>query len=157
MVITLMLHGFFRDHENIMLLLRLSHFSHVRLLETSWTVAYQPPPSMGFSRQEYWSGVPLPSPFLSSHSHFCHIHVLYALLFTYMFPVNRFTCFLNLFIFIFGRTRPLLLHEGSLQLRCTGISLRLLLLLQNTALACAGSVVVVHRLSCLVAGGIFPD
>ena len=157
MVITLMLHGFFRDHENIMLLLRLSHFSHVRLLETSWTVAYQPPPSMGFSRQEYWSGVPLPSPFLSSHSHFCHIHVLYALLFTYMFPVNRFTCFFNLFIFIFGRTRPLLLHEGSLQLRCTGISLRWLLLLQNTALACAGSVVVVHRLSCLVAGGIFPD
>ena len=36
--------------------------SHVRLLETPWTVAYQAPPSMGFSRQEYWSGVPLPSP-----------------------------------------------------------------------------------------------
>ena len=29
-----------------------------------WTVAYQAPPSMGFSRQEYWSGVPLPSPYL---------------------------------------------------------------------------------------------
>ena len=29
---------------------------------TSWTVAHQAPPSMGFSRQEYWSGVPLPSP-----------------------------------------------------------------------------------------------
>ena len=38
--------------------------SRVRLLETSWTAAYQAPPSMGFSRQEYWSGVPLPSPFL---------------------------------------------------------------------------------------------
>ena len=36
--------------------------SHVRLLATSWTAAYQAPPSMGFSRQEYWSGVPLPSP-----------------------------------------------------------------------------------------------
>ena len=36
--------------------------SHVRLLATPWTTAYQAPPSMGFSRQEYWSGVPLPSP-----------------------------------------------------------------------------------------------
>ena len=35
--------------------------SHVLLLATSWTAAYQVPPSMGFSRQEYWSGVPLPS------------------------------------------------------------------------------------------------
>ena len=32
------------------------------LLVTPWTAAYQAPPSMGFSRQEYWSGVPLPSP-----------------------------------------------------------------------------------------------
>ena len=32
------------------------------LLATPWTVAHQAPPSMGFSRQEYWSGVPLPSP-----------------------------------------------------------------------------------------------
>ena len=37
--------------------------SRVRLLVTPWTAAYQAPPSMGFSRQEYWSGVPLPSPF----------------------------------------------------------------------------------------------
>ena len=36
--------------------------SRVRLFETPWTAAYQVPPSMGFSRQEYWSGVPLPSP-----------------------------------------------------------------------------------------------
>ena len=36
--------------------------SHVRLLSTPWTAAYQAPPSMGFSRQEYWSGLPLPSP-----------------------------------------------------------------------------------------------
>ena len=35
---------------------------HVQLFMTSWTVAYQAPPFMGFSRQEYWSGVPLPSP-----------------------------------------------------------------------------------------------
>jgi len=36
--------------------------SRVRLLATPWTAAYQAPLSMGFSRQEYWSGVPLPSP-----------------------------------------------------------------------------------------------
>ena len=36
--------------------------SHVRLLATPWTADYQAPPSMGFSRQEYWSGLPLPSP-----------------------------------------------------------------------------------------------
>ena len=36
--------------------------SCVRLLATPWTAAYQAPPSVGFSRQEYWSGVPFPSP-----------------------------------------------------------------------------------------------
>ena len=36
--------------------------SHVQLFATLWTVAHQAPPSMEFSRQEYWSGVPLPSP-----------------------------------------------------------------------------------------------
>ena len=37
-------------------------FSRVRLFATPWTVAYQAPPSMGFSRQECWSGLPFPSP-----------------------------------------------------------------------------------------------
>ena len=46
----------------ILLLLLLTHFSHVWLCVTSWTAAYQAPLSMGFPRQEYWSGVPLPSP-----------------------------------------------------------------------------------------------
>ena len=36
--------------------------SRVQLSATPWTAAYQSPPSMGFSRQEYWSGMPLPSP-----------------------------------------------------------------------------------------------
>ena len=36
--------------------------SRVRLFVTPWTAAYQAPPSMGFSRQEYWSGLPFPSP-----------------------------------------------------------------------------------------------
>ena len=35
---------------------------HVLLFETPWTVASQAPPSLGFSRQEYWSGLPFPSP-----------------------------------------------------------------------------------------------
>ena len=42
---------------------KVKSLSHVRLFATPWTAAYQAPPSMGFSRQEYWSGVPLPSPF----------------------------------------------------------------------------------------------
>ena len=40
---------------------KVKSLSHVRLLATPWTAAYQAPPSMAFSRQEYWSGVPLPS------------------------------------------------------------------------------------------------
>ena len=36
--------------------------SRVRLFVTPWTVAYEVPPSMEFSRQEYWSGLPFPSP-----------------------------------------------------------------------------------------------
>ena len=43
-------------------MLLLSHFSRVRLFATPWTVAYQAPPSMGFSRQEHWSELPFPSP-----------------------------------------------------------------------------------------------
>ena len=45
-----------------MLLLLLSHFSHVQLFVTLWTVAHQAPLSMGFSRQEYWSVLPFPPP-----------------------------------------------------------------------------------------------
>ena len=40
---------------------KVKSLSRVRLFETPWTAAYQAPPSMGFSRQEYWSGLPLPS------------------------------------------------------------------------------------------------
>ena len=36
----------------------ISHFSGIQLCETAWTAAYQAPLSMGFSRQEYWSGLP---------------------------------------------------------------------------------------------------
>ena len=41
---------------------KVKSLSHVRLFATPWTVAYQAPPSMGFSRQECWSGLPFLSP-----------------------------------------------------------------------------------------------
>ena len=45
--------------------MKVKSFSHVQLFATPWTAAYQAPLPMGFSRQEYWSGLPLPSPLLS--------------------------------------------------------------------------------------------
>ena len=41
---------------------KVKSLSRVRLFGTPWTVAQQAPPFMGFSRQEYWSGLPFPSP-----------------------------------------------------------------------------------------------
>ena len=41
--------------------LKVKSLSRVRLFVTPWTVAYHAPPSVGFSRQEYWSGLPFPS------------------------------------------------------------------------------------------------
>ena len=49
---------------------KVKSLSPVRLLVTPWTAAYQAPLSMGFSRQESWSGVPLPSPSLSLTTHY---------------------------------------------------------------------------------------
>ena len=43
--------------------MKMKSLSHVQLFTTPWTAAYQASPSMGFSRQEYWSRVPSPSPF----------------------------------------------------------------------------------------------
>ena len=56
-----MVHEFVRSHLACLLLL-LSHFSCVRLCATPQTAAHQAPPSLGFSRQEHWSGLPFPSP-----------------------------------------------------------------------------------------------
>ena len=42
--------------------MKVKSLSLVRLFATPWSAAYQAPPTMGFSRQEYWSGVPLPFP-----------------------------------------------------------------------------------------------
>ena len=48
--------------STFLLLVVIVSFSRVRLSATPWTVAHQAPLSMGFSRQEYWSGLPFPSP-----------------------------------------------------------------------------------------------
>ena len=48
--------------QAVCLLLLLSRFSRVRLCATPQTAAHQAPPSLGFSRQEHWSGFPFPSP-----------------------------------------------------------------------------------------------
>ena len=57
--------------------------SHVRLFATPWTAAYQAPPSMGFSRQEYWSGVPSPS---GCYLNETKIHTYFS---PYRLPVRR--------------------------------------------------------------------
>ena len=69
--------------------------SPVQLFATPWTAAYQAPPSMGFSRQEYWCGVPLPSPGLMH----IHVQILPRAFFTPItlaFNTNRFYSFLRL-------------------------------------------------------------
>ena len=53
----------FEHYFTSVLLLLLSCFSCVQLCATPWTAAYQASPSMGFSRQEHWSGLPFPSPY----------------------------------------------------------------------------------------------
>ena len=63
---------------------KVKSLSRFRLLATPWTAAYQAPPSMGFSRQEYWSGVPLSSYLLPkdrSFSHICHFRWPHSSLF----------------------------------------------------------------------------
>ena len=52
----------------LLLLLLLSRFSHVQLYATPWTAAHQAPLSLGFSRQEHWSGLPFPFPMHESES-----------------------------------------------------------------------------------------
>ena len=69
--------------------------SRVQLFEIPWTAAFQAPPSMGFSRQEYWSGVPLPSPKVSLEQ----LYLFPSILCPYLqgilgsgFPVAPFHC-----------------------------------------------------------------
>ena len=71
---------------------KVKSLSRVRPSVTPWTAAYQAPPSMGFSRQEYWSGVPLPSPFWR-----LSFHVAYSFLL-----VQKLLSFVRSHLFIFA-------------------------------------------------------
>ena len=62
---------------------KVKSLSRVWLLAAPWTAAYQAHPSMGFSRQEYWSGVPLPSPFYMSSLSYT---IVYLCMSTYILP-----------------------------------------------------------------------
>ena len=71
--------------QNHLLLLLLSRFSRVRLCVTSQTAAHQATPSLGFSRQEHWSGLPLPSPIqnhLGQHNQEKKLNILVMCLIT---------------------------------------------------------------------------
>ena len=52
----------FKDHESTYQHIKVKSLRCVQLFVTLWTIAYQASPSMGFSGQEYWSGLPFPSP-----------------------------------------------------------------------------------------------
>ena len=53
---------FLLKEESLKVKVKVKSLSRVQLFVTPWTVAHQAPPSMGFSRQEYWTGLPFPSP-----------------------------------------------------------------------------------------------
>ena len=90
--------------------------SHVRLFVTPWTVAYKVPPSMEFSRQEYWSGLPYPSQgiFPTQGSNLGLLHCKQVLLPSEPpgKPGRTLKCYLFhslcIFLLIFGRTPKIL-------------------------------------------------
>ena len=57
-----LIQNFSWDSNNLLVKVKVKSLTRVQLFVTLWTVAYQTTPSMGFSRQEYWSGLPFPSP-----------------------------------------------------------------------------------------------
>ena len=107
--------------------MKVKSLSRVRLFTIPWIAAYQAPPSMGFSRQKYWSGVPLPSPIAKQATFFFLRFSLWWLL-------------------LLG---SLDFRDHGLQSVGSGVEA---LGLQST-----GSVVVGHQLRCFAAFGIFSD
>ena len=69
---------------------KVKSLSRVQLFATPWTAAYQAPPSMGFSRQDYWSGVPLPSPLDKYKIQLSKGHLRYVSFHLHFFWVNNF-------------------------------------------------------------------
>ena len=85
---------------------KVKSLSRVRLLATPWTAAYQAPPSMGFSRQEYWSGVPLPSTCDLYAYIYIYIYIfvymyIYVCIYTYIYNVY---IYMNIYIYILGNS-----------------------------------------------------
>ena len=79
-----------RNSRLLLLLLLLSHFSCVQLCATPWTAAHQAPLSLGFSKQEYWSRLPFPSPM---HDYLFLIIDMTVQLATWHYHTNRWqTC-----------------------------------------------------------------
>ena len=79
---------------------KVKSLGRVRLFATPWIVAYQVPPSMGFSRQEYWSALPFPSPGDLSDSGIepgsMYIYIFFSLFFLVCFSTLCFKLFLNI-------------------------------------------------------------
>ena len=74
-------------------MLLLSRFSRVRLCATQWMAAHQASPSLGFSRQEHWSGLPFPSPII-------YLSIIY-LLSIYQLSIIYLSSFLSSIIYFF--------------------------------------------------------
>ena len=112
-------------------------------LATPWTAAYQTPPSMGFSRQKYWSGVPLPSPKRGREDSSnaprippCTCMAFYD--FWTLFK-NCYFLFLAALVFVSACGLPLgAASRSDSSLQCTGFSSWWLLLLQSTGAGCTG-------------------
>ena len=121
----------------------LSRFSYVLFFVTLWTIAHQAPLSMGFSRQEYWSGLPCPPPGI-----FPTHRVIRSLKAKGGSPI-----YFYLFIMaILGLCCCAWAYSScGAWAYCSGFSL------QSTGSRYSGSVVVDNWLSCSKARGIFPD
>ena len=94
---------------------KVKFLSRVRLLATPWTEAYQAPPAMGFSRREYWSGVPVPSPLpFGAHVNLCMVVHMSTCLRTICLARNR--ALASHLPFLKGKSRGLADCDDSLSL-----------------------------------------
>ena len=78
---------------------RVKSLSRVWLLATPWTAAHQAPSSMGFSRQEYWSGLPLPSPIY----HLPYLFICFSYIFIYLssvLSINYLIYLYNIYLYL---------------------------------------------------------
>ena len=91
---------------------KVKSFSHVRLYATPWTVAHQAPLSMEFSREEYWSGVPLLSPKIKNNG-YLNFRFYPSLLYCVLFPYLKFEFLREYFYFYFPTSRHFSWHALS--------------------------------------------